>query len=75
LKTVLFKAGLRDDEPHDSYSSSDEGVRAGTNVSNGVAVQASDGSGRNGSTGSIIHAGNNQGASAQDYFADPARYE
>jgi hypothetical protein len=75
LKTVLFKAGLRDDEPHDSYSSSDEGISEGTNVSNGVAVRTSERSGRNGSTGSIIHAGNNQGASAQDYFADPARYE
>jgi hypothetical protein len=78
LKTVLYKAELRDARPHDSYSSSDEGISdpsQGTNLTNGVSVQTSDRSARNGSNGSVINAGHHQGRATQDYFADPARYE
>jgi hypothetical protein len=78
LKTVLYKAELRDSRPHDSYSSSDEGPTEPSQEidhTNGVTVQISDRSARNGSNGSIINAGHHQGRAAQDYFADPARYE
>jgi hypothetical protein len=77
LKTVLYKAELRDARPHDSYSSSDEGISdpsQGIDLKNGVSVQTYDRSARNGSNGSIINAGHHQGR-VQDYFADPARYE
>lgn len=71
LKTVLFRAGLKDAEPQDSYISPDEDISEPSQaamVSNGVAGMT-----RNSSNGSIINAGRDQGSSAQDYFADPAR--
>lgn len=77
LKNVLFRAGLRQPEPDDSYDSSDEADSKPSHeatVSNGVSLQTPDRSEGNSSDGSIIIAGRDPGPSAQDYFADSARY-
>ena len=76
LKTVLVRAGLRDAEPNNSYSSDEDEhmmTSDGISTSNGAAVQTPDRSDGN-SSGSIIHAGRHTGSSSQDYFADSARY-
>ncbi|THY27845.1 hypothetical protein D6D00_04668 [Aureobasidium pullulans] len=76
LKTVLVRAGLRDAEPNNSYSSDEDEhmmTSNGISTSNRAAVQTPDRSDGN-SSGSIIHAGRHTGSSSQDYFADSARY-
>ncbi|KAG9656987.1 hypothetical protein KCU95_g8958, partial [Aureobasidium melanogenum] len=77
LKSVLFRAGLRDTEPDNSYDSSDEADSKPsheTRSSNGASLPTPDRSEGNSSDGSIIIAGRDPGSSAQDYFADSARY-
>ncbi|KAG9617623.1 hypothetical protein KCV04_g15193, partial [Aureobasidium melanogenum] len=80
LKSVLFRAGLRDTEdtePDNSYDSSDEADSKPSHEahgSNGVSLQTPNRSEGDSSDGSIIIAGRDHGSSAQDYFADSARY-